>query len=1761
MLRVLGLGVGVLAIACGKPSEPPPAPEPQVEACTPAANRVNAKEKCRADEHCPCGTACLLGECAATCRADGDCGEGMRCDRFGRCRAAKDVAFIPPLAPQPEGRLAIFPSQLRAIDGVEQSFMLRAEEGAVSTVRVVASSGLSIQCEAGGPFEAECRLGPLTDGEVRTIHVEPHGPLQPGEVRVVQAFTPAGAVSLSYGDESGSLPPRPPPTTNTEGVYVGRARLVEAGMRLQPQNARPEVPEAPGIPADDIAIPVRVELIATRLTGVDVPAFWVVLHDELRMLHPEGKLVGALYEETLDRFDLYLTQHSLMPVSLVTTTSLANRFRAVPARYVFHYTNDAGIQYPSQAHPLLDKAELYQGRMKFDLVAYYDVLDTPQRAPKARWRFELARERDLPEGTTPPLFNKLDAQKPSAHDERHISDLTEHEWAVAEWERSFADPVRTEASLRRQGAHTGGCGGVLRAPGKENQLAALIAARNFVAASPADATNTSGNLYALVPFSLASQPVVASAVGPLFEKIATDVADAANLPNVDRRVSISGEVQAAELFWIQGPAEERDIPCELALSPFSVIRTGGPTLQYANLTVDVCAQAAARYGCDVAAVASTDVRRGLGLYFKNLSNLTVTSGTQSMQWTFSDYLTNGPFVFGLVTRVCRMPAAPPHCAELVQCHSPTQANLTESSLFGSDFATASGDARCLGTARTGGFTADQNPLGLDSGTMVSACLADVARLQAAPDPARTLLDYYSSQGCTEVARVLHGLGTAGDGLRLGLSEASAQRGARHYHRLLQRWVQLLGFIAAEARENEKLARVIARDARTSAPVPSVDALRASLAGLQLLLHPRFAVPLDRIPGAVLASPDYRPDLGGVPLDIPTDASVGLAAELLKTLETQVELAALLVERAQFTRDVTALEHAGSALRSVAVLYPMALELHARAKEACPASCNSAPEPAWDSTYQKHRAGFLNAIDRLLASARALREGGNPLGIDEGDLPLYFLGTDAAPDGRYFAVSDYLLGNGPSSQSWAPSLVVDAAHRLEAARSAWLARQARLVATEEDARQRAIRISDAKRAAGEVVLQYCGRPGALLPGEVLDRWESAHGRPFNPNDCFLDRNTAACLRSEAAYLERVDQAHVRYAACVVRFLDGLYPGSARFADPAWTSLALACAPENLRLDKGRCDQTSGPCLRCDSGAVLPVPSGVFLTPQVNEAVPDHLVREAESLCRTRVPDVVLPLPGPRHAGSDPPASCYRGSIGEQALAMQSIAQEIEIARAEMDELHESYDISMKSCILRKQASDQIAQMQAAHDREMQRLRGVKLALDVAANVAGATKDCADSLAGATAPWDKAFAGAACGAGLASAALSSAALGIEKSMADAEAQHQQKLQSAEAQAEYEVCKNDARQALVGAKSQALRVQQALLDMQAATVAFRNLQAAVQLAWDDGVASVAGEEERTQTPLSGELWLDERVSSYLKAMRLAQRVTYLAVRAVEYEFQQSLAVRGTVLAAEVPSDLENAIRELRTLTGPRNVNGSRPTSKKVVLSLRDDILKLSDQRNLDSAELRLSPAERLRLRLRSPEYAVHDSRGRYLGQQIPFTLGPLGYAGEGALIYSQDSCAERVWSVNASLLGNDLVRGSATTFTNLVVMKANTFTSQWCAPNATELQTASVRPAKNLFRDPTAGSPSFVDTALGRPADLLMSKALIQPSLNVSRAEFEGGGYSAGASSQLAARGLYGEYALFFPAQVISRAGPNGPTDGLDLTRVDDILLRFDYVTAAR
>ena len=1762
--------------------------------CVPNAQRVAAHERCRKDDDCPCGTWCNAGLCLPECTSNAQCDGGV-CDLFGRCRPAEDTTVVAPLTAPPANpaELRVSPRLITAPTGTDaRDIILYAISDTLprlDNVRVEVSDGLTVNCHLeqyqneipgfgadAGPVTAQTCAFPYFADSWR-LEVVGTAPFESGEVRTVTVFAGGQQETISYVPPVALQPTEPPaaqPRQSTAGRFVGTAELVGVGLvvpeylgsggdgglpyldGLQPTNG--------AAPAAPMRLPVTFDVFATG----DLSVYQFRLKDDLGVLSADGVLEGTLYNQN-GGFQVQIDAREYLPGALRTVGPLRTGLRQ---RFVHQHRSPvtgtfASSIYWTKIDP--DQFQSFTGALSFELEPAWDVLPLEQFNPRARWVINLTWVGDVPGGQTAPIAT-AGGVADSVIQVPAESVLAPTAWEEALW--SKASPASAAKAVVQGylngGNNLAGCAQVGH-PYQDALFSLRVAswwyALGWWGDVDADISNGSSSFQIIH-----SSPPDSPETHPLLKKAAQLISD----DNAGARVqSIFANSIVRNVYSFVADRDvpgtsttqdltERELPCAISYSAMTL--TGLPTVP--AFTEDRCDEMAARLSCTPRTLSSTEQASNI------ISHEFVTPLSAVVEGAMSLVTPMPGDVNGTVTRVCRLEGVSPSCAESALCYSP--GNNGASSLLAPSFSADTGDALCAGSERLFGVDADANPLQLTAGQMLNACFADLAALDASPLPGVPLDDALGSNGCVDVGRFLLALGGATDMLRhanlLPDSTAETVRAGRLAQRLFSRWVGLHAYLARETGQTALLAQILRRNpiAGDAVPIDPALALSASLRGWQVLLHPRFAAAVDAIPGVALLEPDYR-DSNALPGGLPSDPQQPLPTSILKALWAQVELASHVVKDAQRVNNTDAARWTSEVLRRVVVLQSMAVRLEQRAQQACGLDCPN-NRPVWFDSYSAAKSGLAVAVQRLVASTRALQRGDNPLGIEETDLPLYFLGGQVSDDSRFFAISDYLVGRSPGAQdSWAPSLVADAEHKLTAARAAWIERRDRALVAETDQQVREDRLSNILQDSGNVILELCGRPTGLLPSDVFQRWQQTHGYPFNPNDCAIDFGNMACVGDPYAYLRVMETPEARFATCMVREINAEHARGAHFASNAMTDFAAACADDQTSLTKNCSAPDTGACLVCNGGAApqTPLPLGAALDVLVDDAVLATVVAGAQQTCAARYPAAKVPLPGVAATLPELPANCYRGAIGEQALALRSVSKEIEIARTELSELTESYDIAMKSCILRRTADATQTQMQQKHNKQMSTLRAVKLAADIAANVASGVKDCAGAMAGATAPWDKAAGGVACGAAAVEAAATSVSDGMQFAMDEADAEFDLKLQQAEAKAAYAICQNDARQNLVGSRSQALRIQRALADLDVANSAYRNLRAQADLAWDQGRADIDSERTRTLHPLSDDTWLDEKVQSFGASWKLAYRVTYLAVRAVEYEFQQSLALRTSALAAEIPSDLENVLRELRTYTGPRSIHGSRPSNKKAILSLRDQLVRLVDRTMLSADELRLSPAERLRLMLTSSKHAVYDKNGVYLGQRVPFTLSPVGFAPEGGTtfeIYSQDSCAERLWSVNASILGGpDMLRGSETTFTNMSVLKANTFSSQWCddmGRNRSQ-QFASVRPERNLFRDPEGGSAGFVDAQLSALVGQTESRALIQPALNVARGEFEDDAYENGDSSQLAARGLYGEYAVFFPAQVLSRVVEGVRTDGLDLSQVDDILLRFDYVAAAR
>ena len=569
---------------------------------------------------------------------------------------------------------------------------------------------------------------------------------------------------------------------------------------------------------------------------------------------------------------------------------------------------------------------------------------------------------------------------------------------------------------------------------------------------------------------------------------------------------------------------------------------------------------------------------------------------------------------------------------------------------------------------------------------------------------------------------------------------------------------------------------------------------------------------------------------------------------------------------------------------------------------------------------------------------------------------------------------------------------------------------------------------------------------------------------------------------------------------------------------------------------------------------------------NENIPNRTYAAAVRYCR----DQAAPGDAPAFIRQveQVPRECYTGSLGAQALAVKSLVTAVDVVRQEGVDKLDEYEINMDSCFALRAGNADLAEALLQHNDAVFAKLDAKLGWDIAAHWAGNTADCLDSFVGAEKPWEFGLASGSCAARALEATFSTISMALENDIEHLDREHELTMLSIESATDEQRCEIEAELALVGARTNALETIQA---MEEVLSAFRDLELAregVNLAVFRGRGDVAWAAESGVRTVGRDPWLNQDVTTFRDKMRLARRAAYLAVRGVEYEFQASLGQRAEVLTADTPAELEAVLDSLRQISSTQGLNGARPTELTEVFSLRQHLLQLVDRSTepVPGAHA-LTDVERFRAYITAPRFAeVKD--GQLVGYRIPFEIAPLARLGRGVSrgvpIISANSCAERLWSMNVTLQGDPtrLVRGLVPQV-NLEVRQQNAFYANWCDEDGrdTSFQQASVRPSRNLFREP--GVADGFDPTSGQNEVDAFAKGRVQALLNVPIQDFLLDDYQDGATTELAARLLFGKYELFIPATSVAEVDDTGaPTsDGLVVSELDDILLRLDYLSVAR
>ncbi len=1681
--------VGLLSAACGGSGQP--GTWMRVGTCERDPAQIAEQRACVGDDDCPCGAHCSLGQCLAQCMADSDCGSDEVCDDFGRCRGRDAVSLVPAGPREGSERPVRVEERTLPIDPStgEGRIHVTVEPG-LPALRVEATPGLRLVCPGDGAEATSCLIeSPAADGGSLTIVVRlaDDGDGTPLVV-TVHGGDHFDSVTVVPDDDA----PDPKPLA---GVYEGMVHLVRLGF------SDGSTPPAESSPVT-VEVPVQAEVF-----GETAP-YTVRIRETLPLLSATGELIGSLQDGD--------------PLSA-----------SFPRTLLF----DAGDRphLPTDVWADVTAREVRHdptaGTLTFLLEERVGLTPEANR-PTLLWSIGLTR-RDGPSGdATPevpadyePAFGLERGQTPSA-------------WEAAY--RALFDrpvPVGAEAlELYRRDL-----------PGVPEQAALdLHACTGDLDALSAAATEMLRNI-AVARMTITVRDgtgTVSGSIAPFLADFATAAEALAYRTGDGSNWSGSIDLNVATNPAYVALEGAGDIACAWAGVVIDVnfpdCGSGGGVARLALPDVDRCEEVARAYDCEI--VTRTPASDDPPAF--------VVTGTAQQDGCGLPDPAPVAAVRGLATRACRLrlPRTPAACAEGALCAGP-EMPATDAAMLTDDYDAARGDALCeagprgLATPAMANAALDPtDPARRTTADVFSACLTDLARLDDAPPtvtPASgdVTMVFDASAACFAAARWLAALGFASQDLRdlaHGTTVRPGPAAELLTHRLVQQWLSAHAFVASEGAQRERLGDIVR--AEGGSPPAARDVLERAARAWEPLLHPRFFSALARLSGRTLAAPDYRAAFFGRDGEVTDVQAEGLPVTLGRTLLAQLRLLDVILERAERYQDTDVAGDTSALLRRALPLLALRSELSRRARE-------DDPNPGWAVLETQLDTRLAGLVPLVIARSQRVREGQLP--ISETDVPLYFLGDEVGPGGRFSAVSDFLLGTDPGDPAWAPTLTAKAAEAFEAARTAYDEQQARLFARRLSAARQQARVENIEREYEDILTDYCGSaPG----GSWLDLEDFSAGR------CFRSPEPSCQLDGEAYLLGLADD-DVGYQLCMgAEMADLLGPG-AGFRDPRLQAAAEdpGCSPTIEACDEGDA------CLRCGARSV-PLQAGSLQLP-VGSATAEALTT-AHQRCRARLPmarQSLPPLPTPS-------ASCLSGSLGEAWLAAEAAALDVEIARSELQESVRAYDIAMRGCnrIVRDNTTRQ--NLRNAHLTTMSTLGAVKLAADITANVAASVKDCAATIAGTEGAKGVA-AGISCGGAVVEGIARSVSDAMAFSMEEATRRYEADLEMLQEEQDAFLCTNDARQELVGIDTATLRIRRAIFDQIAATVALQNAIALADGQWAEGRERRERARSSAFLPPEDTRYLDERIVTFERRMALARRAIALAVRAVEYEHQLSSEGLGMALRARTPDELEAVLYNLWSASGTRTVAGNRPSDLKVVLSLRDQILRLADRSGLPRGEQELDPTERFRLLLTSPRFAVYGPDGAYLGQRIPFHIAPADRVpgGDGITVplLTGSDCAERLWSVNASILGDEkqLYAGSSTTFVRMDLLKSNSFYSQWCDPSgrSAPVQAASVRPNRNLFRIPGVGAE------VGNAAEQLsdsFTRARMEAFLNVDRATFEADDYANGDTSELAARGLYGDYALFIPASVLSVASEDGSqSEGLVLDAVDDILLRLDYVSVAK
>lgn len=871
-----------------------------------------------------------------------------------------------------------------------------------------------------------------------------------------------------------------------------------------------------------------------------------------------------------------------------------------------------------------------------------------------------------------------------------------------------------------------------------------------------------------------------------------------------------------------------------------------------------------------------------------------------------------------------------------------------------------------------------------------------------------------------------------------------------------------------------------------------------------------------------------------------EQAVGLPVTILEGLAAHLRLLNLELENVERTtlascqpaspntpRD-QALARFGRTLRYVLTMESLARSAYARERAGC-AQANGVELP-WDKRWQSAQAELASVRRQSYEKVRAINNC-HPYGMPENEAPLYFASVATDPIQRYFGSSTYLHG-----EAW--KLMERAKVARDAARSAWEGLRVSEVqeALNDDAK--AQRIRDLKRQYGAPIITMCGLTDVTAE-DVFDRFDPVKspqrfGLPaLRPESCFIKPDTTCQAPVEQIH-DLVNNEHARFTLCTWR---KLVSGPEVYTDSNVQALVTHYGSATV----------SGRVVSVTGGS-LPV-SRLYELPLRLDQIPSGALTEAHEACVRERGALGSQLPTAANLGFKRDNSCYRGELGTAMLGIVSAQQSLQVAQSQWGEFQEKFDIAQKRCMQMDEAAAKQTELADQYEKSMGDLIRQKGKVDRRINNVSDINNKAEGIVGGlvTSIATGNVVGAIWGGiklfgGVAENRLKDKAIRIGENMQRLELQHKAEIERLQLAAAVQQCYTEAQMHLVGVGTAALQIDRVDTEVDAALMTMENLEGRVRQLLYESAQVVAQEEARQVPHFAHDFWVGEKITAARDSFYNAKRMAFLFGKALEYEKQASYSALSTVLSAPGPDQLQAALEDYTFSEIDKTVNGAFPNSRPLVLQLREQALKLTNRLTVPEGERALTMGERFTRRLLSPDSAVYDDNGVYLGQGLRFTI-PKGLW--------TNRCAERIWTVHVHLRGDDQLSTWLTTKgnANLLLRKRNTFGSHICAPTSdTNIwQVMAVRPSLR------SGYPGT--TRPGEETSFALASVGAQTGQTTD--QFQNTPMGSG-SVELQGRGLYGEYEILFPWHGLMSV--SGTPTGFPLDGVTDVMVRFDEVSVA-